>query len=336
MTHGIILDCTLRDGGYVNNWGFDTATALSVIDGLYESGVRYIEIGILGTKAQAGKQTKFNNFSEMEPLLQNRKADCHYAVMFTQENAGDFTFPPKSDRTPDCIRLAYFQPTWREAIEKAQELQKLGYQVFLQAMATFMYTSEELSEMLAAINHTKPTAFYMVDSFSTLYPADVVKMRDQILSELSEEIAFGFHAHNNIQMAYANVQAFLDCNTGHTLFADSSIFGMGRGGGNVPTELLMEYLNRRGACYGVQGVLRLYQMYLDSIYRKYGWGYTIPYYLTAVKEINSAYGWYFTNHGITDSVLLERALDQVPSLVRYALKPAVADEIIERLRHEYE
>lgn len=336
MCNCFILDCTLRDGGYVNNWEFDTATALSIMDGLYESGVRYIEIGILGAKAQAGKQTKFNNFSEMEPLLQNRKADCHYAVMFTQENAGNFVFPSKSDRTPDCIRLAYFQPTWQEAIEKGQELQKLGYQVFLQAMATFMYTPGELSEMLAAVNQTKPTAFYMVDSFSTMYPADVVKMRDQILCELNEEIAFGFHAHNNIQMAYANVQAFLDCGTGRTLFADSSIFGMGRGGGNVPTELLMEYLNRRGSCYGVQEVLRLYQRHLDSIYRKYGWGYTIPYYLTAVKEINSAYGWYFTNHGITDCTLLDRALDQVPSPVRHTLKPVVADEIIESLRHEYE
>lgn len=332
-----ILDCTLRDGGYVNNWEFDTQTARAIMDGLYQSGVRYIEIGILGAKAIPGKQTKFNDFSEMEPLLEGRKPDCHYTVMFTQENAGNFVFPPKSEKTPDCIRLAYFQATWREAMEKSAQLKQLGYSVFLQAMATFMYSDDELREMIAAVNTLLPAGFYMVDSFSTMYPADVVKMRDVVLDQLAPGIAFGFHAHNNIQLAYANVQEFLRCDTERQLFADSSIFGMGRGGGNVPTELLMEHLNRScGEQYDIGKVLRLYQDYLEPVYRQYGWGYTIPYYLTAAKHINSAYGWYFTSHGVTDTDELSWALDQVPQDIQYALKPVVANEIIERLHHEHE
>ena len=332
-----ILDCTLRDGGYVNNWEFDTQTARAIMRGLYQSGVRYIEIGILGSNATPGKQTKFNGFSEMEPLLEGREPDCRYAVVFTQENAGSFAFPPRGEKTPDCIRLAYFRATWREALEKGAELKALGYEVFLQAMATFMYTENELNEMLDAVNAAAPAAFYMVDSFSTMYPAEVVKMRTQILSHLSPEIAFGFHAHNNIQMAYANAQEFLRCAEKRPLFIDGSIFGMGRGGGNVPTELLMEHLNRTcGASYDIAAVLRLYQTYLEPIYRQYGWGYTVPYYLTAAKHINSAYGWYFTSHGITDADELSWALDQVPAELRYALKPAVANEIIERLHHAHE
>jgi len=329
-----ILDCTLRDGGYVNNWEFDTQMTRAIIDGLYQSGVRYIEIGILGANAAAGKQTKFNHFSEMEPLLEGCKPDCHYAVMFTQENAGNFSFPPKSEITPDCIRLAYFQKTWREALQKAAELKRLGYSVFLQAMATFMYSDTELQEMIAAVNQQQPAGFYMVDSFSTMYPSDVARMRDQVLAHLDANIAFGFHAHNNIQMAYANVQEFLRCDTEHTLFADSSVFGMGRGGGNVPTELLMDYLNYTySGQYNIAEVLRLYQNYLEPVYKQYGWGYTIPYYLTAAKQVNSAYGWYFTSHGIEDFGELSWALDQVPKDIKYALKPSIANEIIRRLRH---
>lgn len=330
-----ILDCTLRDGGYVNNWEFDTDTAKAIMDGLYDSGVRYIEIGILGKNAQAGKQTKFNDFSAMEPLLENRKADCHYAVMFTQENAGNFEFPVRSDKTPDCIRLAYFKKTWREALEKADELKRKGYEVFLQAMATFMYSTQEMQEMIEAINRFEPAAFYMVDSFSTMYPADVAKMRDEVLALLSDKIAFGFHAHNNIQMAYANVQEFLRCDTQRTLFVDSSVFGMGRGAGNVPTELLMEYLNKtQQAGYKIGTVLKLYQQYLEKVYHQYGWGYTLPYYLTAAKSVNSAYGWYFTSHGVQDVEQLEWALEQVPDEISYALKPAVADDIMSRLKNK--
>lgn len=331
----IILDCTLRDGGYVNNWEFDTDTAKAIIEGLYNSGVRCIEIGILGQNAHVGKQTKFNNFLEMEPLLTDRHPDCRYAVMFTQENAGNFEFPKRSPRTPDCIRLAYFKKTWREALEKANELKRKGYEVFLQAMATFMYSSQEMQEMIEEINRLEPAAFYMVDSFSTMYPEDVAQMRDGVLALLSDKIAFGFHAHNNIQMAYANVQEFLRCDTQRTLFVDSSIFGMGRGAGNVPTELLMEYLNKKQKTrYDIGMVLKLYQTYLEKIYREYGWGYTLPYYLTAVRNINSAYGWYFTSHHVQDIEQLQWALEQVPDEVSYALKPAVADEILLRLKND--
>ena len=328
----IVLDCTLRDGGYVNNWEFDTETARGIIDGLYESGVRYIELGLLGTGGVPGKQTKFSSFAGMERLLEDRKEDCHYAVMFTQEAAAGFDFPKAGRWTPDCIRLAYFQKTWRDAFRMAEDLKRLGYKIFLQAMATFMYDRDELAEMLAAVNELHPYAFYMVDSFSTMYPADVAKMRDSIMDVLEKDIAFGFHAHNNIQMAYANVQEFLRCETDRTLFVDGSVFGMGRGAGNVPIELVMTYCNENyGDTYDIERVLVTYQRYLEDIFRQYGWGYSVPYYLTALKRINSAYGWYFSSHGVKDVEMFNKALDAIPKEITYTLRAGVANEILERL-----
>ena len=72
-----------------------------------------------------------------------------------------------------------------------------------------------------------------MDSFSNLYPKDVRRMADCMLSMLEEGIAFGFHAHNNIQLAFANVIEFLDSDTTRELYVDGSIYGMGRGAGNV-------------------------------------------------------------------------------------------------------
>lgn len=321
-----ILDCTLRDGGYVNNWEFDTETAVAIMNGLFASGVRCIEIGIMGAGGIPGVSTKFSDFTEIEPLLAHRQSGCRYAVMITTENTLGMEVPPHSESTPDIIRLAYFKPDVEVALGKAALYRELGYGVFLQAMATFMYSEEELAQMLERVNALAPEAFYIVDSFSTMYPEDVRAMRDSVLARLAPDIAFGFHAHNNIQMAYANVREFLrDIPADRSIYADSSIFGMGRGAGNVPTELLMRELNRGGASYDMQAVLRLYERYLEPIYRQYGWGYTLPYLLTAVHETNSAYGWYFMNHGVETLDELEAALSRIPDCARYALKRDIAD-----------
>lgn len=330
-----VLDCTLRDGGYVNNWEFDVPTARRIMDRLYDAGIRYIEVGILGGNATPGKQTKFNSPSEIAPYLAGRKPDCHYAVMFTQENAGSFVFPPCGDDTPDCIRIAFFKKTWREAFSTVKELKAKGYRVFLQAMATFMYSDGELAELIGSVNETEPAAFYMVDSFSTMLPDDVTGMRDFVLSRLSPAVAFGFHAHNSIQMAFSNAQRFLEGAPDRELFLDSSIFGMGRGAGNVPTELLLEHLNStQGARYDVLPVIEAFETDLKPVYEQYGWGYTLPYFLVARHRVNSVYGWYFGSHGITDPLLLDKCLSLIPEDCKYTLKREIADQIMETVAND--
>lgn len=330
-----ILDCTLRDGGYVNDWNFNTDVAYSICDGLYRAGVRWIEIGILGDKSIPGEQTKYASFEEIKPLLQNRKIDCHYAVMVTTNNSDKFYFPKCSAETPDVIRIAYLKTEYEKTLELAKELIEKGYSVFMQAMATYMYSGDELRDMVKAINQLKPHAFYMVDSYSTMYPADVVKMRDTILEELDNNIMFGFHAHNNIQMAFANVQKFIEVETEHKLVVDGTIFGMGRGAGNLPTELVMNYLNRMTEkIYNASIVLDLYQKYIEPIYREYGWGYAIPYYLTAINAINSAWYWYFKNNGITCVHDLEKALKMIPIEWKEIFNVSIGKQIVDFVKGE--
>ena len=115
-----LLDCTLRDGGYVNNWEFDYEVAKGVIDGLYESGIRVIEIGLMGFGGSLGKSTKFASFKDAEPLLENRKKDCKYAMMLTQAEAEKFDIPMRSEKTVDMIRVAYFKPELTDAVAFAK------------------------------------------------------------------------------------------------------------------------------------------------------------------------------------------------------------------------
>ncbi len=330
-----LLDCTLRDGGYINNWEFDTETANAIIQGLYNAGVRWIEVGIMGKNPQVGRQTKFSDFSEIKPLLKNRESDCHYAVMVTTSSSDYFSFPECSEETPDVIRIAYFKPEIEKTFSLARSLMQKGYIVFMQSMTTFMYTEEELLQLVRDINGLHPYAFYMVDSFSTMYPSDVVKMRETILSTLDMDILFGFHAHNNIQMAFANVQEFMRGHEDRDLLIDSSITGMGRGAGNVPSELLMKYLNDNYDRHlDVSIVLGLYEKYFDSIYKEYGWGYSLPYYLTADNYVNSAWGWFFMSKGIQSLQDLEKAIKMVPDEWSYTLKPTIGEEIVRKVMGE--
>ncbi len=329
----MLLDCTLRDGGYVNNWEFDVRTVERVMDGLYDAGVRYIELGIMGKGGESGKSTKFSDFEQIKRFIARRRPGCRYAVMLNQAEAGEFDIPRRTRYTPDLIRVAFFKRERDAAMDKARELKVKGYEVFLQSMATFMYSDEELAELLDDVNRVGPAAFYLVDSFSTLYNADVRRLTDFVLERLSESVLFGFHAHNNIQMAYSNAMEFLSTETDRPLIADGSVYGMGRGAGNVPTELLMEYLNKfHGGSYGVVEVLTLFEEAIRPIFRRYYWGFSPEYLLTARKDMNSVYSWYMMNHGVTELRELNAALDSVPDEARYTLDRSAADAAIEAVR----
>lgn len=327
-----ILDCTLRDGGYVNDWEFDSNLAKGVIDGLYESGIRVIEIGIMGIGGEAGKSTKFSSFKDAEPLLENRKKDCKYAIMINQTGFENFDIPNRSDKTVDIIRLAYFKREIHDAMIFAKSLKDKGYEVFLQAMATFMYSDDEIDDMLKKINDLKPQAFYIVDSFSNLFPEDITSMANSVLSRLNRDIDFGFHAHNNIQMAFANAIAFMNVEDDRKKYIDGSIYGMGRGAGNVPVELLMDYLNRRVKQYNIEVLLKTYQDYIKPIFEQYFWGYTHPYYLTASKDMNSVYSWFFMNKGISDIVELNKALNMIKDSSKYTLMKDEAAEVLIKIQ----
>jgi 4-hydroxy 2-oxovalerate aldolase len=331
-----LLDCTLRDGGYVNNWEFDNSTAMQILNGLYHAGVDIIECGIMGKCPTPGKTTKFNSFEEIEPLLQDRKNDCLYAVMLTYSEKDNFNIPDRSEKTVNCIRLAFFKNEWKKSIQYALYLKDKGYQVFLQAMATYMYSTDELLQLISAINHLMPESFYIVDSFGTLYNDDLLEIAGVVDKALHPDIMFGFHAHNNIQLAFSNTIAFFQMSTERKrLITDSSIYGMGRGAGNVTTELIMSYLNTRcNSEYRIEYVLELFDKYLRDIFKKYFWGYTLEYYLTSAKDINSAYGWYLTQKGVSSLLELNSILEKIPDEVKFTLTPRIADNALQLIRGE--
>lgn len=324
-----LLDCTLRDGGYVNDWNFNNDTAKNVLDLLDKAQVDIIECGILGKKTCQEETTKFNSIESMESLLKNKSPKCIYTVMLNFSERNEFHIKTNTSKSVDGIRLAFFKSEYKEALEYSKYLIKLGYLVFLQAMATYMYNEDELTELIEEVNNQEPFAFYMVDSFGTLFEEDIEKIYYIINKRLKENIVFGFHSHNNMQMAVSNSIKFINLGKSRKISVDVTVFGMGRGAGNAGTEIIMQYLNsKKEKKYNIPIVIEIFNKYLLGIYKNFYWGYSAECFLTAQKNMNSAYIWYLNQKGIKEINVINQILDRIPNEVRYYLNIEMVDKAI--------
>ena len=134
---------------------------------------------------------------------------------------------------------------------------------------------------------------YIVDSFGEMKKSDLTRLYYLVEHNLKESIKIGFHSHNNIQLAYSNAQTLVDMHTNRELIIDSSVYGMGRGAGNLNTELFVEYLNENnGANYDLKPLLTIIDEILNDFYQRNYWGYSLPNYISATHHAHPNYASY--------------------------------------------
>lgn len=315
-----LLDCTLRDGGYINDWEFSRDIYDAVSTNLQAANVDFIELGIMGAHNTDHFKTKFRILEEVPAPQSTAGGKSLFTVMMTGTEYKKMTIPPyTAGSSVDALRFAFFKAGVNEALSQMEDLISKGYKVFAQTMATFQYSEEELSLLVREINKIKPYAFYIVDSFGTLYPEDIKRLYHLVDDVMDKDILFGIHAHNNLQMANANAITFINEASDRDVIVDGSIYGMGRGAGNAQTEVLMHYLNRNGEIYGEDIVWRLYTDWFAELRKKYNWGYLPEQFLVSKYETNPAYVWYLSRKGITDFHQIKAVLEQIPDEKRYTL-----------------
>lgn len=289
-----ILDCTLRDGGYCNEWRFGFDNAKKITSGLVESEVEIVECGFLTNKVDYEPDVmKFNTVEEVARIIpQDRGGKLFVAMM----NYGEFeveNLPQYDGSSIDGIRVAYHKKNRYEALELCKKIKEKGYLVFIQAMVSLSYSDEEFLETIKIVNDFNPYAFYIVDSFGVMKGKDLTRLFYMIEHNLHSEIWIGFHSHNNMQLAYSNAQLLTTIQTNRNLIIDSSVYGMGRGAGNLNTELFVEYLNENyGKQYQIQPLLILIDEILNDFYQINYWGYSLPNYISAVHNAHPNYAGY--------------------------------------------
>lgn len=286
-----VLDCTLRDGGYCNEWRFGNRNTKTIAASLVEAGIDIVELGFLTNRVSYDPDvTKYNDFAQMAAMIPEDRAGKLFVCMV---NYGEYRLEdmPNCDGTSvDGIRVAFHKRDRYQALEFCRGIQEKGYKVFIQAMVSLNYTDEEFLELIRLSSDFMPYAFYIVDSFGVMKRRDLMRLFYNVEHNLAHGIAIGYHAHNNMQLAYSNAQALVEIRTNRDRIIDSSVFGMGRGAGNLNTELFVEYLNDNlDASYRLRPLLGIIDRFLSRFYQMAPWGYSLPNYLSAKHNAHPNY-----------------------------------------------
>lgn len=296
MSKIYMLDCTLRDGGYVNNWNFGAGVISRIAENISIAAVELIECGFLSQqKENAPEKSIFHTISEAETYFE--KVEEHNLALMI--NCGEYNIEeiePYAGGKIKTIRIAFHKHQFDEAQKLCLGLQRKGYSVFFQPMVTMRYTDKELLELIKWTNENKPEAFYIVDSFGTMRKKDILRMFYLIDNNLCRDVKIGFHSHNNLQLSFSNAQELIALNSKREIIIDTSIFGMGRGAGNLCTELMIQYINENiENKYNIIPILEAMDEYIMPIFKTHSWGYSVPYYIAAVNDCHPSYATYLAN-----------------------------------------
>lgn len=292
-----LLDCTLRDGGlcledmtnYDANtprFSFEQREKISCL--LNESDVDIIEIGSIEISDNDKKGFAIYQSVEEASCAMPKFSD-KYAVLYRGPDTPVNRIPEWNETLARKVRVIIRYSELKKSIDFCAALAKKGYQVFIQPMVTLRYADEELDYMIHAANNMNAYALYFVDSYGSMDYKDVDRLFSFYDRTLSKDVFIGFHAHNNKNMAFANVLRFMSLaeKAGRDVIVDSTCLGMGQGAGNLQTELIVPYLNERfNNNYAFDSVLAVCDI-VDGINPDNLWGYSLYRLLPALY--NTAY-----------------------------------------------
>ncbi|MDR1465993.1 MAG: aldolase catalytic domain-containing protein [Treponema sp.] len=282
-----ILDCTLRDGGYINDWNFGSWTIRSVVTRLDSAGVDIIECGFLDSRVEYDKdRCLYPDIPSVAKTLAT--ALPKRALLVAMIDYGTFKqdlLVPKSEAVLDGIRLIFKKENIDEALTYAREIKRLGYKLFLNPVALTSYRDMEILQLIDRINEIKPDGMSIVDTYGLMFDNDMKKYIYLIDSNLNPDTALGYHTHNNLQMGNAHCVSFINWNLQRAKIVDSSILGMGKNAGNACTELVGSYIEKIGLKQlDVNHIFECAHTDILKFAVKSNWGYGLDNLLSAIHD----------------------------------------------------
>ncbi|MBP3889897.1 MAG: hypothetical protein J6D01_01670 [Muribaculaceae bacterium] len=305
MKHIEILDCTLRDGGYVNNWNFGIEPSQEIVNAVCSAGADYAELGFIRLGEYEHGKMQFTDMSQVAGLF---RPSTHKLAIMVELGYGypAEAFPVRSDDTADLIRVTIWKRMMSQGVDYCMQLRNKGYEVGVQATRTDQYSPDEFAEFVRLYNQVEPKAFYIVDTFGLMDKNMLLSYAKIADDNLTSEARIGYHAHNNMQQAVCNAVAFAEHNWNHDLIIDTSVMGIGRGAGNLPEEVFFKYLNeKQNGAYYITPLYDVAERHLQPIYERTPWGYSVPYLLSAANGCNPTYVDLFKLRGLTYIQMLE-------------------------------
>jgi 4-hydroxy 2-oxovalerate aldolase len=276
-----VLDCTVRDGGLMNDHNFPLEFVKAIYEADVAAGVDYMEIGYKGAARMYDRKQygvwKFCTEDDIRRVVGDKKGATKISVMADAERTDYHTdILPREKSMVDLYRVATYIHQIPAALEIVNDAAAKGYETTLNIMAVSTVPDRELESALDVIMQSPVGTLYVVDSFGTLYSeqiCDLVTLFQKFTKPAGKEV--GIHTHNNLQLAFANtIEAIvLGAN-----FVDASIGGLGRAAGNCPMELALSFLHNPK--FQMRPILDALQFHVEPLREKLRWGFAIPYMLT--------------------------------------------------------
>jgi 4-hydroxy 2-oxovalerate aldolase len=276
-----VLDCTIRDGGLVNDHGFDDGFVKAVYDGCVAAGIDYMEVGYKASKKLFSRNQfgawKFCDEDDLRRIVGDNPTSLKLSVMADAGKSDWRTdILDKRDSVLSMIRVAFYAHQVSEAVDMIKDAADKGYEVSANLMAVSTVPEIEVDQVLNEISKSPANAVVVVDSYGSLYAEQVellVRKYQAFGSATGKEV--GIHAHNNQQLAFANtIEAIIH----GANYVDASMAGLGRGAGNCPMELLLGFL--RNPKFHIRPIYKLLQEQLLPLSRTVEWGPYAQYNLT--------------------------------------------------------
>jgi len=277
-----VLDCTIRDGGLVNNWQFDDNLVRKVFKSLARSGVDYMEIGYKSSEKYFSRGEngawKFCTEDDLKRIISDTETDMKLAAMADIGRVDYHDIPEKKDSALDMIRVACYAKEVDKGISLAHHCMEKGYETTINLMAVSKVIERDLDEALDDLSKSKVPVVYVVDSFGSMYSEQIHFLAKKYIEALPGK-QIGIHTHNNQQLAFANTIEAIIAGINRI---DATIYGMGRGAGNCPLELLLSFL--KNPKFDIRPILEVIQEFFMPLKSETEWGYHIPYLITGILD----------------------------------------------------
>ena len=321
-----VLDCTLRDGGYVNNFKFGNHRIKSIIRRLSNAGVDIVECGFLKSGKNDIDCSLFASVENVNACIENKSDNVLYVAMVAYGDISIDEISACDHSGVEGIRVTFHNNQIEEAFKFGYEVMAKGYKVFMQPVGTVSYTDYEFLQLVEKVNEMNPYAFYIVDTMGTLYQDDLLHLFYMADNNLDSSVKIGYHSHNNLQLAFSNAQALVTLPTKRDIIIDSSVYGMGRGAGNLCTELITQYINDNVvARYDVVSVMEIYDRYISEIYKEHPWGYSVAYFIASVNMCHPNYAQYLLNKQTLSMKDINGILSSLPKHERHLYNPSMIE-----------
>ena len=330
--HIRLLDCTLRDGGHINQGRFGEVIIKNTLERLVEAGIDIIEAGFLWNQKCDIDTARYYTIEDVKKILPKNTGKSSFSLM---ADFIDLEHLEPCDGTIEYIRLSFKRHRLEWGLKTARVLMNKGYKVFINPVNCNVYTDKQYLEVLEKVNELHPYGFSIVDTFGVMRVSDLSHIYYLVENNLNKDITIGLHLHENLGLAFCLAQHFTKiASPTRKIVIDCSLLGMGRVPGNLCIEQIMDYMNEQyGKGYATEPVYDTIDDYIQPIKRtiEQPWGYAIPYALSAKYNLHRTYAEYLMGK----QRLKNKDIQRILKLIERDKAEMFHEEYIEKIYCDY-